>query len=102
MVTLVTTTHGTGRQQNLNHAEPSLSEVKRQDLDATIAKKNKTFGADVGCWKAFNHYDTSPDDLPFISGSGLVAPLEGVRTWVNCPSQFCPHAQRNQHVVATS
>jgi hypothetical protein len=57
--------------------DPTLSKVERQDLDAAmaIAKKLKTFGADVGSSKVFNHYDTSPDDLSFISGNDSVARL---------------------------
>ena len=55
--------------------DPTWSEVKRQDIDATIAQKLKTFGADVGSSKVFNHYDTSLDDLSFISGNDSVAPL---------------------------
>ena len=46
--------------------DPNLSDVQRQDLDATITQKIKTVGADITCSKVFNHYDTSGDDLSFI------------------------------------
>ena len=86
--------------------DPTLSKVERQDLDAAIAiaKKLKTFGADVVCSKVFNHYDTSADDRSFINGSDLVTPTAVFfeKPWAICSSQFCSHAQRDQHVVATS
>ena len=79
--------------------DPTWSEVKRQDIDATIAQKLKTFGADVGSSKVFNHYDTSPDDLSFISGNDSVAPLwSGKKRGSIARRNFCPRAQRNQHV----
>ena len=64
--------------------DPTLSKVERQDLDAAmaIAKKLKTFGADVVCSKVFNHYDNSADDRSFISGSDLVTPTAGL-FWEN-------------------
>ena len=55
--------------------DPTLSDVQRQDLDATITQKIKHFGADVECSKVFNHYDTSPDDLSFINETDSVAQL---------------------------
>ena len=55
--------------------DPNLSDVQRQDLDATITQKIKTVGADITCSKVFNHYDTSGDDLSFINETDSVARL---------------------------